>query len=318
MFATTLLVGVNSGKKRALLPLLFVGREDGTVSISEEAFEWAIRIVGLDGGMPSRLAPAVGECVRVLARFVNFLGSAFDENGLAASEVDYAVTAYALLRHNGTTSADTPQRLRDLMWAPASSTTVRREFEILRKFVEFCTGEFRYAWPMTTKSSVGELELPISRLRDLEKDNDRDFFAHLSARRAYWEKEKGRQPLELPRHLFRPTAQNVAKPPPEADAVHAIIRAETNPCFRAIFIAAAFGGLRISEQLNSWQVDHRPGVDRALFFGPGAAPPALDPLPLYIRAHPSESTYISHPQKLGTTRKTFLETTYGLKPRNHL
>ncbi|MFC7688700.1 hypothetical protein ACFQY5_02695 [Paeniroseomonas aquatica] len=78
-------------------------------------------------------------------------------------------------------------------------------------------------------------------------------------------------------------------------------------------MVGAFGGIRISEQLNTWQIDVLPGSYRKLAFDYDEGAEIL-----FLRADPVHSRYVGDLGKQGDTRKQYLHKQYNLLPRNAL
>jgi hypothetical protein len=85
--------------------------------------------------------------------------------------------------------------------------------------------------------------------------------------------------------------------------------------FRSLWLMAAFGGPRISEQLNFWQADVLPPSSYPDLFG--GTQPFTQPV-LVVRAHPEHSTYCGVLGDLRETRKVHLMRLYGRRPRSSL
>lgn len=292
------------------LPVLFIEGITGEVTPSREVMVWAK--ASLAGYSLSK----VDHDVRVLARFIDFYRLWFHGRSLDDGDLDYLVYAYLVQRYAGTLDAEGRCSLHGLNWRPLSYVSLKSEFVALSRYLRFCatTWGFIDLNPNLFRTSIDDP--PVKRMRDLENRRDEDFFVHLGAAREWWQQRYADTDLKLP-----PIARSPQKPQkfrnfPTNDEVWAIIDAETNPIFRSLWLIGAFGGIRISEQLNMWQVDILPGSSREHFFTESTIG-STNTL-LVLRADPNESRYIDHPGTKGPTRRQHLWERYTTLPRTSL
>lgn len=196
-------------------------------------------------------------------------------------------------------------------WKPVKLTTAQEEFRAIRSYFRFCEKTYG-ASPLFKVAFTSENPCPRIFAKD-EKLRDRDFFAHLRPQRERWRRLAG-EPLPGMPHLTnarpdssRLTSSGRTMPRHEIDL---IIDGEKNSVFRCLWLLLAFGGIRVSEALNIWQVDVMPGR-----YGPHFDAAIQDTL-FILLAHPELSPFTGDFVKVRGTRAQFLNATYGLIPRN--
>jgi hypothetical protein len=144
------------------------------------------------------------------------------------------------------------------------------------------------------------------------KRKQRDFFVHLEAQRERWRQTFG-QDLRMPNIGVRGVPRSSHGPSldrtPDAGEVDELIRRETHPMRKLLWVLLRYGGLRVSEALNMWQIDMLPaGLARHVFSAPMNT---ITP----VVAHPYESKYLGDLTKVGLTRLQYLAKQYDLVPR---
>jgi hypothetical protein len=145
----------------------------------------------------------------------------------------------------------------------------------------------------------------------LEASSERDFFAHLGAARDYWSSLYGERQLEIPHVIRKPNGgRGVQRVVMDEAEVWTLIDNELNPVYKSLWLMGAFGGIRISEQLNLWQCDVLPASARRHFFDFED-----DATILVLRADPTESGYLGDTGRREVSRRRHLMDTYGMFPR---
>lgn len=228
---------------------------------------------------------------------------------------------YLSLRYEG--SEHSPlSTVKELNWKPASYDVLKRELNLLASILRHAVDELGYVnvgnhrlLKASVTNSLGSIRGWASGVLTGETSKN-DFFVHLKAARIHWARVYGRDAMPMPpvirRQPHSPPAVNYFTTEEALD----LIRRETNPMFRAIWTAGAFGGPRISEQLNTWQVDILPPDHRHHFFS--GAEKSSDSTALYLRAHPSACRYTGKVGSFSTNRNDYLARHYGLRPRSEL
>lgn len=284
------------------LPVLFVQAPSGEVTLNKDALLWARESIAIYA------VSKIEEDVRVLGRFMNFHRVWANEPTYDTIEPDYLMYAYLTYRHAGTRSNGGESPVTGLNWRPISSTSLRSEFRTLSRYFRFCATTWGYIDLPPHRFCLCENGQSIRRLEFLEKQKDRELFGQLSAARGYWEDRRGNESLKIPAIIKRPPKARTIRRFPTSEEITAVIRAEPNPIFKSLWLVAAFGGIRISEQLNAWQIDILPGSHRQFFFDRGIVSP--DNTVLFLRTDPSESRYVDSPAVRGMTRRQFLSERY--------
>jgi integrase len=206
--------------------------------------------------------------------------------------------------------------LGGLNWRALSYYPLKDEFVTISRYLRFCSTTWGYINLNPERFHVSGNDPLIKRMLAVEKLQERDFFVHLSAAREWWQQQYGDTDLKLPLISKAPPKAKTFRKFPMTEEIWAVIKAETNPIYKCLWLAGAFGGLRISEQLNAWQVDILPGSSREHFFDQRTMGPTNTIL--FLRADPIESRYIDHPGRKGPTRRQHLNDHYHRLPRSQL
>ena len=309
-YATSrLLPFVNHGAQQ-WLPVLFIEEPSGKVALSYEALAWA------RASLAAFSLSTIEHNIQVLARFVNFYRVWCQGKPLEDGDLDYLVYAYLIHRYAGTLDEKRLCLLGGLNWRPISYKSLRPEFRILVRYLRFCAMTWGHVNLCRQRFRANESEAPFKRMAAHEMRKEADLLAHLAAARDYWRNRYGGD-LKMPPVAKPPPKPRTIRNFPTTEEVWSVVDAEKNPVYKCLWLAAAFGGLRISEQLNAWQIDIRPASDREFFFGERSM--GHNGTILFLRTDPVESKYVDDtPGVKGVTRRQHLIEKYGLSPRNLL
>jgi len=284
------------------LPFLFIEGASGAVGWHREALAYA------KACLAAYELSTISHDVETIGRFYDFYRVFWGAKPLPAEAIDYLVYAYLVWRHNGTVS-DGRSCLGGLLWAPVASNALRAEFNSLARYFHFSSRTWGHVSLGQFREPLDPDAVSIRRLRSTAGLKEREFFVHLAASREYWARQYGSGVEMPPVSVLVRSGGSIRHVMPEEE-IWAIIQAESNPVFRALWIVGAFGGIRVSEQLNAWQVDVLPGSYRRLAFGYEGGD-----APLFLRADPTGSRYIGDLGKPGPTRRHFLRDQYGMSSR---
>lgn len=289
---------------RHLCPHLFIEQPDGRVERHHQAVEWAVSQLGR-----GRLRGITND-LELLGRLHDFHQVAWRAEPLLSADHRTFIWCYLDARYHGTSSRG---HLKPLGWKPVRFSTVRDEFRRIVAYLKWADTEDRHSDELLI--SPQELGVLSDRLSVDSKRPQRELLGHLAAGRARWEMLFGRG-YEMPDlHVRddggsgRTISLDRTFDPAEVELV---IRHERHPIYKAIFILAAFGGLRISEILHMWQCDVLPASTAEYLFG------RRQEEPLIFLAHPSESRYIGDFTRRRVTRLQHLSERYGRLPRHML
>jgi integrase len=277
------------------LPLLLIETPSGEVSVSLQAAAY------VRASASTRNQPSLTRDLKTFGRLYDFARITVPGGLSEPGDLYYLVCLYLLHRSRGTIAADLQSTLGGLRWHalnPAGLAEERKAIGRLVRFQAISSGSFSLS---SQKIPLNDGGTTVKRLASLGGLSTRDFFSHLSAARAYWQARYGD---EQPFSDIAPARSRKRKQPLTVVPLHeilAIIDAEENPVFRALWIQAAFGGLRISEQLNQWKVDVLPPSARPSLFGF-----ADEDTILSVRADPRASRYVGDIGRPGLSRGQFL------------
>lgn len=292
-----------AGVGHSTLPVIFV--EDVRTKAVEPLYEGINWASALSVQLKSI---SVHKHLTTLCNFINFYHLFNDGQSISLEQQTYTLLAYIDFRTTGTNFLDHSHPLRRLNWDGVAKSTASVEFKYLLRFFEFLEhtteGE-------STSLEIKRYKISSSKLEKLKSLGDRDFFIHLSQAREQWEDvypNSDKMSLNLIRSTNRTTGHRQY---PSEEEIHALISAEKNPVFKAIWLLQSYGAShRISETLNIWQEDILPPNYTEYFFGI-----KNQSLPTVLIAHPSESTWLGKPHSKKTTRMQHLLQKYGIKPR---
>jgi hypothetical protein len=290
-----------SGSGTAHLPFLFLRSPDGTVRLCEEALSWARSC------RPHRDLETIKRGSKTVGRFHDYCTQFLGENDVPEDDIDYIIYAFLAFRYDGSPASQANVSRR---WLPATPSAVEDELRDITDFFRHCETRFNGVRLGQRSFPFSQSTLSFQRLHDLQRKSGWDFLTHLESYRKFWEQfSQPNDPLIPPvskrRSKGKPGGTRMIMPEEE---IWEIIRRETNPVFRAVWLAGAFGGPRISEQLNFWQIDILPGSCRSELFG-YSNPDVI----LVVKAHPTDSRYSTGLSRPGPTRRQYLMNTYDGK-----
>lgn len=292
------------------IPVVIVSHTSGHVGPCHIFLHWARAQVRY-----SLLDPAA----RAWCNFLNYVVAAHSEFPIQGDDLNHLVGAYLLVRHTGTHGPNW-RHLEHLGWKPANYNVLKLELILIESILRLAATQLGYVDLGLTRFHGHQVSRAISELSILAStapsELSDDFFLHLRAARIHWAQVHGRHDVQLPSVIRRQNPPKGVHSCFSTAEVWEIARHERNPVFRAIWLAGGFGGLRISEQLNAFQIDILPPSARSLLF-PGSDD-IRDNTILYLRAHPSESRYTGSLSRFSMTRREYLSSRYGLAPRTEM
>lgn len=307
-FSTVKHIPVTQYGNTEIMPFLFYEKGiAGTPDFCRDALAWA------NASKLSYSSSKISASVNALSRFANFLYAIGADDSVSADQLEVLVFSFLSVRLSGTIDESGKCHLGGLCWIPVRICTVRQDFDALIRYFQFCEVNFGYI-ALARKFSIRREKNQFEKLRRIEKQKERDFLVHLNAAREYWKELAGDLNSILPPigRMLNASSFRV-RPFPPTDEIVEIIRGTDNPVYRAIWLVAAFGGLRISEILNTWSVDLLPYTYRSYFFPDSSVNDNHEIL--YLRAHPELSTYCGKISDETQNRRQFLHNEYGLQPR---
>ena len=309
-YALSEIINLSDNGVTYALPIIFY-HSDRAVLISREALRWSHSLLS------KYSLSKIQAYSKALCRMVNFQRVWKPALAITKDNIDYLIYAFLNTRQHGTINETGECRFGGLFWQPASETTLKSDFSAIKSYFEFCGRELGYISLSKHKYVTSPNSNWHKRLSSLQNTSSRDFFAHLSSAREYWKEIYGATDLQLPPVIQARKHKAKYRHFPAEQEIWELIFAEKNPAFRALWTAAAFGGIRISEQLNAWQIDIRPARYRGYFFGHFDQTNVGGDI-LYLRADPLHSRYSEELGKNGLTRTQFLHQKYNLLPRASL
>lgn len=260
-----------------LLPVvvLVVGDQ---VFYPKEAFEWGrSRIFKANEDVRRREMNTIARLYECWQRFPEFK---FEE----LSDIDLLIWTYLFHR------LYSPKNVRDRVfptWSQITYQVAVQEFSTIRSFATFCKKNFpegsELARAFCGASDIFNFELP-------SRPREDTFFQHLNIQRDRWKVIVGLDPA-FPKELKRVGSRTVKYSQkrdrtPTEKQVSAIIDAEENVMFRALWLLLFGTGIRISEALNLWTCDVLPSSYSPQFCGYETFGE-----PLIILGHPIDCTY---------------------------
>ncbi|WP_167648809.1 hypothetical protein [Mameliella alba] len=308
-FATTLTLSLKEPSLPAITVLLYESSEPDAAELDKTVLRWTVERA------QSLKLSTVSRGVKSLCRLINFVSLRQPGGAKTVEEQSAHVFSFVDYRQSGTLHLTTQDPLHRLYWAPVGQNTAKDEF---RDIVEFFIFLERDGFEPKQILSNQLRALPASSISTFRNAQTypKDMYNHLIKAREFWSRYTTTSTRQMPtRGRLNPQVKTFRQFPPKAE-VDAIIEAEPNPTFRAIWLVLAYGGShRVSEILNLWQCDVLPSHYRREFFGVESR----DHGPLVLIAHPSESTYLgAFDNRKKTTREAFLKEKYNLTPRNKL
>lgn len=258
----------------------------------------------METGMAPQQMRAIAHTVGL---FHDFVVKVQGTTEVTTGQLPKLLLKFFVLRSAGTIDLDGSDPY-GLWWKPIRYDTYKKDRANLRVFSEYCVKEFGYM-PLTPTEAPTVESLKCKTWKTIKKEfnrSERDFLAHLAGHRQ--EKPEFRPSLSAkPGKVGH--QQNMSFIP--HDKLERLILATPSIVQRMVFILGAFGGPRISEQLNLWRDDVLPGRFRPNLFPDDVA----SNVPLVILADPAEGEYLGALAPNGKTRRQHLKERYGLPPR---
>jgi hypothetical protein len=293
---------------RRSLPFLLAEDETGDVHVVAEVLAWA------SASSYSRNLSTIQRDVEIVGRFYNFCRAFTRGMTISEDDLDYLIYAYLLWRLNGTLTDEGRSIIPGLRWKPLSVPQLEQEFHALARYFAFCSKQFGYVTLNSKAYRQAPDSAPIKRLDAQDAHGRDDFLIHLGASRDFWSRRiESTNPLIPPIvSMRRPSAKRGIRMIMAEEEIWAVIETEKNPVFRAIWLLAAFGGPRISEQLNLWQCDILPASYHLPLLGY-----AYTETSLVIKADPLLSRYTGDISKPGVSRGQYIQDRYSgrIQPR---
>lgn len=197
-----------------------------------------------------------------------------------------------------------------LFWMPAKYETYKNDRRNLRLYSEYCVKTHGFL-PLTPTIALDGLDRRGRSYMDLRAEfrrSKQDFFVHL---RDFRERRGAYGPNVGGRAAPHKTGNLANKAYIPYDELKELIARTKSVVQRMVFVLGAFGGPRISEQLNMWREDVLPGRYRPLLFPDDRS----SEVPLVILAHPYAAQYVGRMSVDGTSRSQYLLARYGRVPR---
>jgi hypothetical protein len=220
---------------------------------------------------------------------------------LTEGDLEAFLGRFFAARYRGTIDGVTHDDASELYWRPVRWLTVKEEMRLAHSFFKHCTSQHGHYPAFSPTQITKTTDEAYGKVMARMYQRKQDFLAHLADHR--------KTPLSssvAPPRAFGPrpshTGNTTIRGHFPTDRIEALISATKCIVHRMVWILGAFGGPRLSEQLNLWIDDVLPGSKR----------PHLLPydrsksLPLVVLAHPTESTYTGSLASLGTSRLQWL------------
>jgi hypothetical protein len=285
--------------------VLFIEDADGHVRVAKEALAYTLQMI--EGKKP--LASARALC-KTLGRISDLYRYVRDANVITEEDLVDIVYLYADYRLNGSKRDDGTDP-SGLNWSPISWPSFVVELRHIADYSTHCAVQYGYA-PLVPRSkpALSNGGSALRRIEAFKKPEKRGFFSHLAARREAWGKLRPQEQRPVVRHVAVPR-RGISKDVVSEEFIRDLIDAETNPCYRMLWIMGAFGGPRLSEQLNLWVCDVRPPEARRTMFRDDSG----NSTPLVVLANPHLSNWIGKHSWDKQDRTALLRDQYGLLPR---
>jgi len=289
-------------------PVLAVRTSAGEVLVPHSTLSWARHLT-----QQNRSPESVLQDLHTIGRFAEYVDRVHGSDELDPDTLTLAIYAYVAYRAGNRLPGD-PDCEALPNWPPVSESKAWNEYRALARF-------FSYSGASDIKVDIAHGVMPTKRFYDAaaayKVAGSRDFFVHLAPQRERWRRMMVdsdlvdlREQLTIRPRNPTPTALTTTM---SREEVEAIIRAERSPMFKALWILLAFGGCRISEALNLWQIDVMPGSWSRHFGDLDASGQ-----PFVLLADPAEGRFVGDIGNARTTRQDYLKDKYGRAPRSKL
>lgn len=303
------LISLKANVPGNLVPVLLVEDLSGDAKLLKELLELSVNL--LSSGWEFRSVRALS---KTIGRYIDLYAAVRQSSAFSFAGLVTFTYLYADYRLNGSRDVDGSDPF-GLNWQPVKWATFENDLRHIKVFSEWCSSRYGHVPLLPTE------RIPLSpgcdgakALFALENQKKRDFLVHLAARRRRWQSvfpQQVRPKISLRRQQRRRKGYDEVL---SEQFVRDLIKVESNPVYRALWIMASWGGVRISEQLNMWVCDVLPAVERQRFF---RGDPDRD-TPLVLLADPWESTWCGSVSERKASRKQFLFKNYGVVPRPDL
>ncbi|RAI54543.1 tyrosine-type recombinase/integrase [Roseicella frigidaeris] len=279
-------IRVRRAATRTILPLVIVRKKGDAPRIHWQFLEYALELQ--DRGAAEQ---TLDESARVFGMMVDYheimlRDPVINEHDLASFLGRFLQTRYRGAAHFVGADAG------GIEWKPVRWTTVKHDMRRALGFFEFCVRRYGH-YPAFRERSLPAPKGIASEIQRKLAQSQRDFLFHLHSQRDERRDAVPGTPaipeVAVPGERRRPagriTASNRGYFP--EDRVEELIERTPNIVHRMIWIAAAFGGPRISEQLNLWVDDVLPGATRPRLFPDSPTTSEC----VIVLADPAEATY---------------------------
>jgi hypothetical protein len=291
--------------RRSALPVLAVRSRDGTVMLPHAAMAWSRHLI-----RQKRSPASVARDLAALGRLAAYVAVVHGDAPLDPEMLALLIYAAIAYRAGDRRTEDADVR-STLNWDAVTTAVAWAEYKALVRFFSFAGGADIQVDLTGGVAPTGRFfEAAVT----YHAQGARDFFVHLAPQRERWRRmcsavdpEVELQGPPIRPTFIRPTSVVTTM---SIEEVEAIIRAERNPSLRVLWILLAFGGMRVSEALNLWQVDVMPGSASRAF-----ADFDQTGLPFVLLADPARSPFIGDIRTRGTTRAKYLHERWGRLPR---
>ncbi|MBB3997478.1 site-specific integrase [Aureimonas pseudogalii] len=285
------------------IPLLFIRGVDGEATVVREVLQWVWMLDGKGRKDLRQKAAALGLLYEYSVKVAGW--------GLwDAVEADLLVQNFLACRLGMAQARDVETQALPL-WRPVCLDVARQDFNAVREFAVYSRSvEGPMSWLGEQLARSAAFAFP-KRRRHEPLD---DFLVHLEPYRARLRDLAAPDP-RFPTTFSSPLRMksHSTKGDLTLSQVIELIEQEPNPVFRALWLLLAYGGIRVSEALNAWNVDILPG-HMSRFFGSAD----MTGTPLVLLAHPTNSRYLGDPSasvRTGPTRETHLKRRFGIDAR---
>ncbi len=290
-----------------MVPVVVVGGERTAGSIALDALGCVLALQD-EGASPQ----ALDRVARVYGLMADFHAVELRQPVMTEADLRAFLGRFLKARYRGLQPTSEGDEEVGLRWRPIRWGTMKADMAAALRFFRYCVDLLGHYPAFVDRGPSLRPEFPGRVLNQL-RQGKRDFLSHLADKR----QGTGRAAAVVPipghsRPPARPRGVNGSDYFP-ASHVEDFIRATPNLVRRMIWILAAYGGPRLSEQLNLWIDDVLPGTLRPRLFPDSPATAEC----LVVLAEPAESTYTGSLPEASASRLQHLHAR-NLKPRKLL